>query len=77
MQGVLQAVPQWSVVKRLRLVDGALRNVVSQYLNFTDGKDAWWLLLTCSVQRQLSQGSTMCLCVWQPCLYWASGFGRP
>uniref|UniRef100_A0A8V0X811 ATP binding cassette subfamily A member 13 n=1 Tax=Gallus gallus TaxID=9031 RepID=A0A8V0X811_CHICK len=76
MQGVLQAVPQWSVVKRLRLVDGALRNVVSQYLNFTDGKDAWWLLLTCSVQRQLSQGSTMCLyvCVWQPCLYWASGF---
>ncbi|XP_021242061.1 ATP-binding cassette sub-family A member 13 [Numida meleagris] len=36
MQAVLQAVPQWSVVKRLRLVDGAMRNVISQYLNFTD-----------------------------------------
>uniref|UniRef100_A0A8C2TX46 ATP binding cassette subfamily A member 13 n=1 Tax=Coturnix japonica TaxID=93934 RepID=A0A8C2TX46_COTJA len=57
MQAVLQAVPQWSVVKRLRLVDGALRNVVTQYLNFTDGKDAWWLLVTCSVQRHLLQGS--------------------
>ncbi|XP_048796564.1 ATP-binding cassette sub-family A member 13 [Lagopus muta] len=36
MQAVLQALPQWSVVKRLRLVDGALRNVVLQYLNFAD-----------------------------------------
>uniref|UniRef100_A0A8C2TW50 ATP binding cassette subfamily A member 13 n=1 Tax=Coturnix japonica TaxID=93934 RepID=A0A8C2TW50_COTJA len=72
MQAVLQAVPQWSVVKRLRLVDGALRNVVTQYLNFTDGKDAWWLLVTCSVQRHLLQGSAYVFaCVWQPCLYWA------
>ncbi|XP_019327449.1 PREDICTED: ATP-binding cassette sub-family A member 13 [Aptenodytes forsteri] len=37
MQSVLQDVPQWPVTKRLLLVDGAIRNVIAQYLSFTEG----------------------------------------
>ncbi|XP_040443957.1 ATP-binding cassette sub-family A member 13 isoform X2 [Falco naumanni] len=36
MQSVLQDVPQWPVTKRLLLVDGAIRNVIAQYLYFTE-----------------------------------------
>nr|XP_047932357.1 ATP-binding cassette sub-family A member 13 [Anser cygnoides] len=36
VQAVLQSVPQWPVTKRLLLVDGAIRNVITQYLNFTE-----------------------------------------
>ncbi|KAM7122042.1 ATP-binding cassette sub-family A member 13 [Ciconia maguari] len=36
MQSVLQDVPQWPVMKRLLLVDGAIRNVIAQYLYFTE-----------------------------------------
>ncbi|XP_064909492.1 ATP-binding cassette sub-family A member 13 [Columba livia] len=36
MQSVLQGVPQWPVTKRLLLVDGAVRNVIAQYLYFTE-----------------------------------------
>nr|XP_038031058.1 ATP-binding cassette sub-family A member 13 [Anas platyrhynchos] len=36
MQAVLQAVPQPHVMKRLLLVDRAIRNVIMQYLNFTE-----------------------------------------
>uniref|UniRef100_A0A8C4UHQ6 ATP binding cassette subfamily A member 13 n=1 Tax=Falco tinnunculus TaxID=100819 RepID=A0A8C4UHQ6_FALTI len=46
MQSVLQDVPQWPVTKRLLLVDGAIRNVIAQYLYFTEGKAAWWLFIT-------------------------------
>uniref|UniRef100_A0A8D0FS86 ATP binding cassette subfamily A member 13 n=1 Tax=Strix occidentalis caurina TaxID=311401 RepID=A0A8D0FS86_STROC len=47
MQSVLQDVPQWPVMERLLLVDGAIRNVIAQYLYFTEGKAAWcYLLLT-------------------------------
>lgn len=46
MQSVLQGVPQWPVTKRLLLVDGAVRNVIAQYLYFTEGKAARWLLVT-------------------------------
>uniref|UniRef100_A0A663MWU2 ATP binding cassette subfamily A member 13 n=1 Tax=Athene cunicularia TaxID=194338 RepID=A0A663MWU2_ATHCN len=45
MQSVLQDVPQWPVMERLLLVDGAMRNVIAQYLYFTEGKAAWWLLV--------------------------------
>lgn len=38
MQSILQDVPQWPVMKRLLLVDGAIRNVIAQYLYFTEGK---------------------------------------
>lgn len=41
MQSVLQDVPQWPVAKRLLMVDGAIRNVIAQYLYFTEGKAAW------------------------------------
>lgn len=46
MQSVIQYIPQWPVTKRLFLVDGALRNVIAQYSYFTEGKTAWWLLIT-------------------------------
>ncbi|XP_030333996.1 ATP-binding cassette sub-family A member 13 isoform X5 [Strigops habroptila] len=36
MQSVLQDVPQWPVSKRLLLVNGAIRNVIAQYLYFTE-----------------------------------------
>ncbi|XP_074755573.1 ATP-binding cassette sub-family A member 13 isoform X1 [Athene noctua] len=36
MQSVLQDVPQWPVMERLLLVDGAIRNVIAQYLYFTE-----------------------------------------
>uniref|UniRef100_A0A8B9CUN1 ATP binding cassette subfamily A member 13 n=1 Tax=Anser brachyrhynchus TaxID=132585 RepID=A0A8B9CUN1_9AVES len=61
VQAALQSVPQWPVTKRLLLVDGAIRNVITQYLNFTEGKATWWLLVSSTVQRQLLQGSTVCV----------------
>ncbi|XP_057284756.1 ATP-binding cassette sub-family A member 13 [Pezoporus wallicus] len=36
MKSVLQDVPQWPISKRLLLVDGAIRNVIAQYLYFTE-----------------------------------------
>ncbi|KAM4685389.1 ATP-binding cassette sub-family A member 13 isoform 4-T7 [Amazona ochrocephala] len=36
MKSVLQNVSQWPVSKRLLLVDGAIRNVIAQYLYFTE-----------------------------------------
>ncbi|PKU47979.1 atp-binding cassette sub-family a member 13 [Limosa lapponica baueri] len=36
MQSVLQDIPQWPVMKRLLLVDGAIRNIIAQYLYFTE-----------------------------------------
>uniref|UniRef100_A0A8B9J0P7 ATP binding cassette subfamily A member 13 n=1 Tax=Amazona collaria TaxID=241587 RepID=A0A8B9J0P7_9PSIT len=44
MKSALQNVSQWPVSKRLLLVDGAIRNVIAQYLYFTEGKAAWWLI---------------------------------
>ncbi|XP_014796249.1 PREDICTED: ATP-binding cassette sub-family A member 13 [Calidris pugnax] len=36
MQSVLQDIPQWPVMKRLLQVDGAIRNIIAQYLYFTE-----------------------------------------
>uniref|UniRef100_A0A8C4WKG0 ATP binding cassette subfamily A member 13 n=1 Tax=Gopherus evgoodei TaxID=1825980 RepID=A0A8C4WKG0_9SAUR len=38
LQTVIQKLPQWPVMKKLLLVDGAIRNVIIQNLYFTKGK---------------------------------------
>uniref|UniRef100_A0A8C3J255 ATP binding cassette subfamily A member 13 n=1 Tax=Calidris pygmaea TaxID=425635 RepID=A0A8C3J255_9CHAR len=53
MQSVLQDIPQWPVMKRLLLVDGAIRNIIAQYLYFAEGKAAGWLLKATQGQQSL------------------------
>uniref|UniRef100_A0A8C0G716 ATP binding cassette subfamily A member 13 n=1 Tax=Chelonoidis abingdonii TaxID=106734 RepID=A0A8C0G716_CHEAB len=48
LQTVIQELPQWPVMKRLLLVDGAIRNVIIQNLYFTKGKSALLLLFISS-----------------------------
>uniref|UniRef100_A0A7M4FCZ6 ATP binding cassette subfamily A member 13 n=1 Tax=Crocodylus porosus TaxID=8502 RepID=A0A7M4FCZ6_CROPO len=61
LQTLTENLPQWPVMKRLILVDGAMRNIVTQNLYFTKGKNILWLLVASSQMTTLmSNASYIC-----------------